>query len=410
MNNTLRQLINEVLNEKLILKRHEDRLVVVSDLSQRSEQSKETFTNKNKLKDAGFRWDSQLNSWATTREHLPQAQAALNKINKIEMFIEEFNDLQEFIASTDNLSKKDELSQRLNGFLKNLEQDLDETAASEEIKKFLDFQAKLRKRSAYNTMLIWIQKRNATHVEGFRTWQEKFGRQVKKGAKAITIFAPRTPAKPKEDPADKDNEEDVDGEIKKQNVHYFIPVSVFDVTDTEPIPGKEHLMVDEPDWHDANEPNETADKLYEYVEQAAKEMGINLTRDVSGRGEQGYAAGGHINLSSDIAGVNRCATMVHEFAHELLHFKKESIFYVDAPLSKADKEVQAESVSYVVMKHYDLPVKHQPVYLAVWKTNKDALNKHLGVIKKVADFIITKIDEIAAEKQTGQPTAALEQK
>jgi len=96
--------------------------------------------------------------------------------------------------------------------------------------------------------------------------------------------------------------------------------------------------------------------------------------------------------------VNKAGTFIHEIAHELLHFKKGSVFHIDDEnMTKQDKEIQAESVSYIVLKHYDLPAKHQATYLTLWKTNQDALKKNLGVIKKVSDFIIQKIDEIAAE-------------
>lgn len=401
----IQECINEMVNEKLVLKRHGDKMVVVSDLPTRAEQAKETFKSKEKLKSSGFRWDSEINSWTANKENLHQGQQVLAKINKVEEFVEKFEDLAEFVQNADNLSRKDELSQKIDGFIKNLGEELDETAANAEIKAYLDFQAKLRSRSAYNSMLIWIQKRNATHVEGYRTWQEKFGRQVKKGAKAITIFAPRMPKKAEPDAARAaEDDDEVDDQIKKQNVHYFIPVTVFDITDTDPIPGKEHLMVKKPEWHSDNTPNEVGDKLYAYATKVAEELGINITRDVARGGEQGYASGDHINISSDVEGVNKAATMIHEIAHELLHFDKKSIFYVDMKLSRAEQELQAEAVSYVVLRHYDMPVRHQTTYMALWKANKEGLQKHLNAIKKVADFVIKKIDEVAAEKSEAPKT------
>jgi hypothetical protein len=60
------------------------------------------------------------------------------------------------------------------------------------------------------------------------------------------------------------------------------------------------------------------------------------------------------------------------------------------------KELQAESVSYVVLKHYGLPVSHHTTYLALWKANKEKIQSNLEVISKVAQFIISKIDEEAA--------------
>ena len=59
------------------------------------------------------------------------------------------------------------------------------------------------------------------------------------------------------------------------------------------------------------------------------------------------------------------------------------------------KELQAESVSYVVLKHYGLPVQHHTTYLALWKANKEKIQKNLEGISKVSQFIINKIDEEA---------------
>lgn len=391
----LRKLIREYVDEALALKRAGDKLMVVSDLEARKDQSAETFRNKDKLKAAGFKWDTGTNSWTLPSDQLDVAKQTLGKINKVEYVVEKFEDLAEFVQDADNLSRKDELAQKIDGYIKNLTQDLDETAASAEIKNFLAFQSKLKSRSFNNTLLIYIQNKGATHVEGFRVWKEKFGRQVKKGAKAITIFAPITK---KKDDTDDINNPDIDKQVKQKNFTWFRPVNVFDVKDTEPIPGKEHLYVSTPQWHADDTPNEKADKIFNYAMQLATELGINVERGAAMGREMGYAAGDHINITSDIDGVNKAGTFIHEIAHELLHFKKGSVFHIDdETLTKQDKEIQAESVSYIVLKHYDLPAKHQATYLTLWKTNQDALKKNLGVIKKVSDFIIQKIDEIAAE-------------
>lgn len=391
----LRKLIREYVDEALALKRAGDKLMVVSDLETRKDQSAETFRNKDKLKAAGFKWDTTSNSWTLPSDQLDVAKQTLSKINKVEYVVEKIEDLAEFVQDADNLSRKNELSQKIDGYIQSLTQDLGEVAASEEIKNFLAFQSKLKSRSFHNTLLIYIQNKRATHVEGFRAWEQKFGRRVKKGAKAITIFAPITK---KKDDTDDINNPDIDKQVKQKNYTWFRPVNVFDITDTEPIPGKEHLYVSTPQWHADDTPNEKADKIFNYAMQLATELGINVERGAAKGGEMGYAAGDHINITSNIDGVNKAGTFIHEIAHELLHFKKGSVFHIeDDTLTKQDKEIQAESVSYIVLKHYDLPAKHQATYLTLWKTNQDALKKNLGYIKKVSDFIIQKIDEIAAE-------------
>jgi hypothetical protein len=398
----LRKLIREYVEEALALKRAGDKLMVVSDLEDRKAQSSETFRNKDKLKAAGFKWDASINSWTIPSDEFDSAKKTLSALNKVEYVVEKIEDLAEFVQDADNVSRKAELSQKIDGYIKNLTQDLDEVSASDEIRNFLAFQAKIKSRSFHNTLLIYLQNKRATHVEGFRTWQEKFGRQVKKGAKAITIFAPISVKK--DEPEDINNP-DIDKQIKQKNQTWFRPVNVFDISDTEPIPGKEHLYVSAPKWHADDTLDEKADKVYNYAMQLANELGINVQRGDAKGGEMGYAAGDHINITSNIDGVNKAGTFIHEIAHELLHFKKGSVFYIDdETLTKQDKEIQAESVSYIVLKHYDLPAKHQATYLTLWKTNQDALKKNLGIIKKVSDFIIQKIDEIAAEDPANKQT------
>jgi hypothetical protein len=325
----------------------------------------------------------------------------INVINKVEAFVEKVEDLQEFVLDADNLSKKDELGQKIDSFIKSLTEEVSDAAASEEIKAFMDFQAKIRQRSFHNSLLIWLQDRQSTHVEGFRTWETKFGRRVQKGAKAITILAPRIPKK--NDTAPENDDADVDNQVKKRNFLFFMPVTVFDVRFTKAIPGQEHKWREEPKWHADNTPDDKAAKILKYAKQLAEEMGIKTTQGKDlGRGEQGYSAGDHINISSEVKGANEAATFIHEIAHELLHHKKTSVMYIP-DVSKSDKELQAESVSYIVLRHYDLPAKHQATYLALWKANKESLQRNLSHVKKAADFIINKLDEIAKDDVDNSP-------
>ena len=119
----------------------------------------------------------------------------------------------------------------------------------------------------------------------------------------------------------------------------------------------------------------------------------------------GWSKGDHINLSSSVDGVDKIATLIHEIAHSLLHFKDSSMFFGDEytlNLTSDLKELQAEAVAYTVLKNYDIPVKHQVTYLALWNANKDAVIKNMTIIKKVANFIIDGIDMVAEEKSKEQ--------
>lgn len=413
-----------IILENLILKRHEDKLVVVSDAGDRKSQSAETFRNKEKLKAAGFRWDGNINSWTIDQSQLRKAQEVLSGISKtpIERFIDKVEEIPEFLQNTDNLSKKDELGQKIDGFIEQLSTAVDAASVSASVKNFLAFNAKFRGYSFHNTLLIYLQNPKATKVAGFKQWEEKFHRRVKKGAKGISILAPIT-VKKKEDDTQKATVSPTpasplagtgpdDGSEKdkpQQRYMRFMAVTVFDIADTEPI--DERGNVTEPEWHGSNEPNEKANELFQCAVEMATDMGIKVGSDGSRHGEQGWSAGDHINISSDIDGVNKAATTIHEIAHELLHHKKTSPFYIgdeeSGTLSKEVKELQAESVSFVVIKYYDLPAEHQATYIALWKGNKDSVRQNLTTIKKAADFIIGELDKIWEEKSKKEkPPAA----
>jgi len=175
-------------------------------------------------------------------------------------------------------------------------------------------------------------------------------------------------------------------------------VTVFDVSDTEAIDEKGEIP-EKPQWFGKNDASELADEITLCCKTLAEEMGIKVTHSDSTRGEKGYSAGGHINLSSDVAGVYQASVIVHEIVHELLHSRGHFKSYIgdedeDKGLSAEIKELQAESVAYVVMKYYDLPVEHQAVYLSMWKANKDSVKRNLDIIKKAADFIIKRVNDI----------------
>ena len=420
----IRQCINEefVILEKLILKRHNDKLVVVSDEVDRKSQSAETFRNKDKLKKSGFKWDSNINSWTINQSELQSAQQVLQSINKspAEQFIEKVEEIPEFIQGAENLSKKDELTQKIEGYIDELSTAVDQATVTKAIKDYLTFNAKFHGYSFYNTMLIYLQNKNATKVAGFKQWQDKFHRKVKKGAKGISILAPIKKKIEEPDdvatssaistttPDDQGQKSDLDSKDKPRHYMRFMAVTVFDIADTEPIDEKGEVP-SMPSWHGDNTPNEKANELYASAVDLADSMGVKVTQDKSTHGEQGWSSGGHINITSEIDGVNKAATVIHEIAHELLHHKKSSPFYigdeVKGRISKELMELQAESTSFVVIKYFGLPAEHQATYLALWKANKEEIKNNLTTIKKTADFIITELEKVHDERvKNDQPS------
>jgi Zn-dependent peptidase ImmA (M78 family) len=108
-----------------------------------------------------------------------------------------------------------------------------------------------------------------------------------------------------------------------------------------------------------------------------------------------------------VAGANKAGTLIHELAHSLLHFKS-SIFHLDDEKSdKQTKELQAEAVSFVVLRHYDIPAEHQSTYLALFKVNSEAVKGNLDVIKKASNFIIKEIDKVATAEEGSEVEVTL---
>ena len=379
-------------DEALILKRtpEDNKLAIQSDLPGERDASSETFKNKEKIKKPGiFKWDTKFNAWTTSETNFKQAQELLNSINKTEFFIDKLEDIEQMVIASD-APNKNNLSDKIKIFINDLANATEEAAADAKIKQYLNFFSKFRKHSFTNSFLIFIQNPNATHVAGFGQWRDKLHRSVKKGAKGITIYAPII-KKNKDD----NGNPTIDGD-DRQIISIFKPVYVFDIADTEAIDERGETP-ETPQWFDDNTPNETADELTKYTEIVLQELGINLTTLDAKGGEKGYSAGGHINLTSDIAGVGKLSTLIHELAHELMHHRKSSPFYDEEnnKQSRESKELQAESVSYTVLRNYNIPVKHHATYLALWKGNKDKIKSNMQFIINVSKFIIDRIDKVA---------------
>ncbi len=105
----------------------------------------------------------------------------------------------------------------------------DDAAKSESIQKYLEFCARFHNYSFANQILILVQCPDATHVAGFRTWQ-KMGRSIRKGSQAIRILAPMIYKRKKETKKEEDG--DIIETEEEENVRYFRPVCVFDVSQT----------------------------------------------------------------------------------------------------------------------------------------------------------------------------------
>ena len=162
----------------------------------------------------------------------------------------------------------------------------------------------------------------------------------------------------------------------------FILKPVFDILDTEVIPGKEDKVFGEPQWFDDIEVDEKTELIYNALESFAAHENIEVKLSSDLQGARGVSKMGSIELVS-----RNISTLIHEIAHELLHTKEDRI-----NTNKEIKELEAEGVAYTVLRALELPAEHASKYLALWKIDPDNVPKYEKRISTVSLFIYNYID------------------
>ena len=278
-----------------------------------------------------------------------------------------------------------------------LEQGIKELFESERFKEYLRTMSKFYNYSFNNTLLIAMQKPEATYVAGYTSWQRNFDRQVMKGEKGIKILAP-APYKAQEerekiDPATQKPVIGADGKTITETVEVLRPafkvVSVFDVSQTD---GKElpDIIVDE---------LKGTVKNYEaFFEALKQESPVPISfEDIPG-GAKGFFSPveSRIAIQEGMSEIQTVKTAIHEIAHAKLHAVKPD--EKAAPEEKKDrhtKEVEAESVAYTVCQRYGIETSDYSFgYIAGWSSGKETkeLKSSLDTIRKTAAEMIEGID------------------
>ena len=285
-----------------------------------------------------------------------------------------------------------------------LEEGLKELFESEKYKSYLSTMSKFHNYSFNNTLLIAMQKPEATLVAGYQAWQKNFNRHVNKGERGIRILAP-APYKIKEerdklDPVTGEVMLDKDGMPQTEEVEVKIPafraVSVFDVsqTDGEPLPeleAKELLST--------VEGYEDFIKAITYV--APAPIGFE---DIPGD-SKGYfnIEENRIAVQEGMSESQTLKTMVHETAHSMLHNKEINKEDILAPAKDRNtKEVEAEGVAFTVCSHFGIDTSEYTFgYIAGWSSGRDMkeLKSSLDTIRRTASELITGIEEQLREIQ-----------
>lgn len=293
--------------------------------------------------------------------------------------------------------KKAEIEQ----LTKQLEEGVEEYLQSDRYKELLCTFSKFHNYSLNNTILIMLQKPESSMIAGYTKWRDDFHRQVLPGEKGIKIYQPMNIKvkieKEKIDPLTHQKVFGPDGQPLTETVEEkrtgFKIGYVFDVSQTEQINGKE--VIDLEMVHELK----TDVAGYQQLKDAAiasAHVGVRF-EDITG-GAKGYysLADDVIVIQKDMPEAQTLKTIFHETAHSILH----STAQMDArkaegkeEFSREDREVQAESVAYIVADRYGLDTKEYSFpYVASWAGDAKKILANLAEIKETATVIIDRMD------------------
>lgn len=278
----------------------------------------------------------------------------------------------------ENMMDRDEALKKSDDALNELAKSLNE-GLSDKLMNYLTAMSRFHQYSFGNCMLIYMQKPDASHVAGFGRWKD-FNRFVKKGEKGIAILAPLVGKRKKTDEQANEISEE------PQKVLYgFRVVYVFDISQTEGEPLPEFASL-------GGDPGEKLNHLKVLYEKhgIALEFVANLPFDANGMSE-----GGKVSIKESLSKPQQFSTMVHELAHELLHWdaNRES-------LTKTVRETEAESVAYVVCRSIGLDVSTRAAdYIKLWNGDAKVLLGSLERIRSVASKILSEIDSVAIQEE-----------
>ena len=298
-------------------------------------------------------------------------------------------------------------AEKLKEITDRLEQGITELFDSERYKEYLRVMSKFHNYSFNNTLLIAMQKPDASLVAGFSAWKNNFGRNVMKGQKGIKIIAP-SPFKIKQEveKIDPHTQKPVIGkdgkpvtEEKEVKIPAYKVVSVFDVSQTE---GKElpDIAVDELTGD--------VDRYKDFFAALEKTSPVPIAFENIEGGSHGYyhLEDKRIAINEGMSELQTLKTAIHEIAHAKLHDIDLNAPKDEQPrVDRRTREVEAESVAYTVCQHYGLDTSDYSFgYVAGWSSGRELseLKSSLETIRSAAAEIINSIDENLAELQKAQ--------
>lgn len=306
------------------------------------------------------------------------------------------------------MAEKQTSKDRMREIVDSIENGIKELFESDKYQQYLSTMSRFHRYSVNNTMLIYMQRPDATHVAGFNKWRDQFGRNVLKGEKGIRIIAP-TPYKKKVEEIKTDPETnapllDADGkaiiEEKEIRIPMFKVVSVFDVSQTtgKPLP---QLAADL---------SGNVQQYEVFMEALRRASPVPIEIKPVARDTDGFFSikAQSITIRAGMSEVQTVCAAVHEIAHAKLHDYEHmteladdgETILVPGEKSRNTEEVEAESISYAVCQYYGIETGENSFgYIATWSKGKELkeLRASLETINKTASELITDIDRHFAE-------------
>ena len=309
----------------------------------------------------------------------------------------------------DWIESRDKRADELHQITDKLEKGVKDVFQSDKYKQFLNVMAKFPRYSVNNTMLIMMQRPDAQLCQSFTGWKQ-MGRYVKKGEKGISILAP-APYKIEREQTKLDEKGrpvfDANGEPVKEKVEVtiraFKVVKTFDLSQTD---GKELPTIG---------PSELVGNIEGYPKllQALQEISpVPVSFELIDGDAKGFyhLEDKKIVVQDGMSEVQTIKTLLHEMAHQKLHDKDNVSEAKD--ISRNGKEVEAESVAYVVCQHYGINTSDYSFsYVAGWSEGKETpeLKASLDKIRQTASEFIYQIDQkmevLMADKDQVQESA-----
>lgn len=286
--------------------------------------------------------------------------------------------------SPDKKSQKE----RIKEITDQLEAGIQELFESDKFKDYLTCMSKFHNYSLNNTILIAMQKPDATLVAGYKAWQTDHGRTVKKGERGIKILAPCKFKVTVESDENGTLENSGKGEETKVMEYLRFKIThVFDVSQTEgkelPSIGIDELTGDVSEYR----------SMYKAL---VRTCPVAIVMEEIEGGAKGYYndTDKRIAILAGMSEMQTIKTIIHEMAHQKMHAEENAD--PKHPVDRRTKEVEAESVAYTVCQHLGLDTSDYSFgYIAGWSSARDTkeLKASLERIRSASDELITEIDK-----------------